>query len=36
MDEIFILYDKAKDPDYVGQDIVSREIIDKASKYFII
>lgn len=33
MEEIFSLYDKAKDPDFVGQDIVSREIIDKASKH---
>ena len=31
MEEVFTLYEKAKDPDFVGQDVTARAILDKSS-----
>lgn len=32
MEEVFALYDKAMQPDFVGQDLVAKEIFEKSSK----
>ena len=36
MEEVFTLYAKSKDPDFVGQDVTAREILDKSSIFHII
>ena len=32
MEEVFALYDKAIQPDFIGQDVVAKEIFEKSSK----
>jgi hypothetical protein len=34
MEEIFTLYDKNNDPEYIGHDVLARNILDKTSKKF--
>ena len=36
MEEIFKLYNQSIDPNYIGQEILSREIIIKSSKFYFI
>lgn len=34
MEEVFALYDKAMQPDFIGQDVVAKDIFEKSSKIF--